>query len=191
MKELNLEKEEFISKVKLALKTLREYQNPITKSDHPDNKFIWTLLRDLGCDLFLMGLQYFIVSVTGCNKCIFLVRIFIIQHDCGHNSFVESTSWRKRIGYFCSLVSSVPYSYWAKSHHFHHMNNGMLEVRDIGDIDTLTVKEFASLSKFARFKYRLYRSGIVMFFFGPLYYIFIHNRLPLVNLEEFKNINQV
>lgn len=88
----------------------------------------------------------------------FLVRIFIIQHDCGHNTFIESSRWRKIIGYSCSMLSSVPYSYWAKSHHFHHMNNGMLEVRDIGDINTLTVAEYSKLSKFERFKYRLYRT---------------------------------
>ena len=187
MKELNLEKEEFISKVKLALKTLREYQKPDNK------KAIIQILNSFGpffgiwvAIYFLWDYSIVLSVLLAILNAFFLVRIFIIQHDCGHNSFVESTSWRKRIGYFCSLVSSVPYSYWAKSHHFHHMNNGMLEVRDIGDIDTLTLKEFASLTKFQRLKYRLYRSGIVMFFFGPLYYIFIHNRLPLVNLEEFK-----
>ena len=187
---MDIEKEEFISKVKLALKTLRTYQTP----DHKKaiiqilNSFlpflgIWVLIY------FLWDYSIALSLILAVLNAFFLVRIFIIQHDCGHQTFVSSDRWRKVIGYACSLVSSVPYFYWAKSHHFHHMNNGMLEVRDIGDIDTLTVEEYSRLSRFKKIMYRIYRSPIVMFFFGPLYYIFIHNRLPLVNLKEFKKLN--
>lgn len=181
------EVQEFSEKVKLALKTIKKYQKPDTK------KAIIQILNSFGPFFLVWVVIYnvwdysiFAAILLCLLNALFLVRIFIIQHDCGHQSFVESTGWRKTIGYFSSLVSSVPYFYWAKSHHFHHMNNGMLEVRDIGDINTLTVNEYAKLSKWQRFKYRIYRSPLVMFFVGPLYYIFIHNRLPLVDLEEFK-----
>ncbi len=181
--------QDFTSKVKLALKSIKEYQ----KTDNRKaliqiiNSFgpfflIWVLIYNLWD-------HYMWISLILCGlNALFLVRIFIIQHDCGHQTFVANTWWRKCIGYCCSLVSSVPYSYWAKSHHFHHMNNGRLEVRDIGDIDTLTVKEYAQLSKWRRFRYRVYRSPLVMFFLGPIYYIFIHNRLPLIHLDEFKKL---
>ncbi|MBK8448887.1 MAG: fatty acid desaturase [Saprospiraceae bacterium] len=184
---MKAEVQEFTTNVKLALKSIKPYQKTDTK------KAVFQIINSVGSFLLIWVAIYFIwdysfllAVLLAILNALFLVRIFIIQHDCGHNSFVESSGWRKIIGYSCSMLSSVPYFYWAKSHHFHHMNNGMLEVRDIGDIDTLTVKEFSQLSKFGRFKYRIYRSPIVMFFFGPLYYIFIHNRLPLVNLEEFK-----
>lgn len=187
---MNIEREEFIQKVKLALKTLKEYQKP----DH--FKATIQIVNSFGPFIALWVAIYFlwdysiVLSVLlAIVNAFFLVRIFIIQHDCGHQTFVRSPLARKIIGYFCSLASSVPYFYWAKSHHFHHMNNGMLEVRDIGDIDTLTVEEYARLSKFNKIKYRIYRSPLVMFVLGPIYYIFIHNRLPLVKLKEFKPFN--
>lgn len=130
--------------------------------------------------------SYWLTFGLGIINAFFLVRIFIIQHDCGHRSFVENTKARNIIGYISSLFSTIPYRYWAKSHHIHHSHNGQLEIRDIGDINTLTVKEFNSLSKWGRFRYRVYRSWLVMFVLGPIYYVFIHNRLPLIKMEVFK-----
>src|SRR5690606_9861216 len=77
--------------------------------------------------------------------------------------------------------------YWAKSHHIHHSHNGQLEMRDIGDINTLTVNEYKALTTFGKFKYRLYRSFVVMFIIGPIYYVLIHNRLASINMDVFKN----
>ncbi len=184
---MDFEKEEFTAKVKEALKVLKEYQTPDTKKAITQiiNSFGPYLLIWIGAYL-LWDYSVLAALALGIINAFFLVRIFIIQHDCGHNSFVKSSLWRRIIGYLCSLSSSIPYTYWAKSHHFHHMNNGVLEVRDIGDIDTLTVKEYAALGKFKRFMYRMYRAPLVMFFLGPIYYIFIHNRLPLIKLKEFK-----
>ncbi|MBK9270225.1 MAG: fatty acid desaturase [Saprospiraceae bacterium] len=187
---MSIEKQEFISKVKIALRTLKEYQVP----DH--RKALIQIINSFGPFIGIWAFVYvlwdysIIASLLLCVlNSFFLVRIFIIQHDCGHQTFVSSKNARHIIGYICSLMSSVPYFYWAKSHHFHHQNNGMLEVRDIGDIDTLTVEEFSKLSKFNQFKYKVYRSPLVMFLLGPIYYIFIHNRLPLVQLKEFKKYN--
>lgn len=142
----------------------------------------------------LMYISYdysvFITFGLGMINAFFLVRIFIIQHDCGHRSFLKSNSARNIIGFCCSMVSMIPYKYWAKSHHVHHANNGMLELRDIGDINTLTVTEYTALTKWGRFKYKVYRSPLVMFVIGPLYYILIHNRLPLINLAQFKKVKK-
>jgi len=183
----DVELEEFKSKVGVALKTLRQYQVP----DH--RKAIIQILNSFGPFILIWVLMYQVwdyskigVIFLGILNAFFLVRIFIIQHDCGHQTFVKSKKWRNVIGYACSLFSSIPYFYWAKSHHFHHNHNGMLEVRDIGDIDTLTVKEYAALSRSKRFWYRVYRSHFVMFVLGPIYYILIHNRLPMIKLPEFK-----
>lgn len=134
--------------------------------------------------------SYFITFGLGMVNAFFLVRIFIIQHDCGHRSFLKNGKARNIIGFCCSLFSMIPYKYWAKSHHTHHSHNGMLELRDIGDINTLTVDEYRNLSKWGKRKYRLYRSPIVMFFFGPIYYILIHNRLPLIDLPSFKKVKK-
>ncbi len=131
--------------------------------------------------------SYWFTLLLGMVNAFFLVRIFIIQHDCGHRTFVSSSTARNIIGYICSLFSTIPYNYWAKSHHIHHSHNGQLELRDIGDIDTLTVSEFNGLSRLGKFRYRVYRSWLVMFLLGPIYYVLIHNRLPLIKMDVFKN----
>jgi omega-6 fatty acid desaturase (delta-12 desaturase) len=131
--------------------------------------------------------SYWITFGLGIINAFFLVRIFIIQHDCGHRTFLDNSKARAVIGYICSVFSTIPYHYWAKSHHLHHAHNGQLELRDIGDIDTLTVNEFKVLNKWGRFKYRLYRSFLVMFILGPIYYVVIHNRLPMIKMDVFKN----
>lgn len=136
---------------------------------------------------YSLDYSYWLTFGLGIINAFFLVRIFIIQHDCGHRSFLSSNKARTVIGYICSLFSTIPYHYWAKSHHIHHTHNGQLELRDIGDVNTLTVNEYKSLSPWSKFKYRLYRSIPVMFVLGPIYYVLIHNRLPLINLDIFKN----
>lgn len=131
--------------------------------------------------------SYWLTLLLGVINAFFMVRIFIIQHDCGHRTFLNNSYARNTVGYICSLFSTIPYNYWAKSHHIHHAHNGQLEIRDIGDIDTLTVSEFKILSTWGKFKYRLYRSWLVMFFIGPVYYVLIHNRLPMIKMDIFKN----
>ncbi len=136
---------------------------------------------------YSLDYSYWLTFGLGIINAFFLVRIFIIQHDCGHRSFLSNSKARAVIGYACSLFSTIPYHYWAKSHHIHHTHNGQLDLRDIGDVNTLTVQEYKNLSPWAKFKYRLYRSIPVMFVLGPIYYVLIHNRLPLINLDVFRN----
>ncbi len=118
----------------------------------------------------------------------FLVRIFIIQHDCGHQSFTANRAANDIIGMVCSVFSAIPYRYWAKSHHFHHGHNGMLwEHRDIGDITVLTVEEYRQLPFWRRLHYRLYRSAPVLFILGPIWYVLIQSRLPLIRLSGWES----
>lgn len=182
-----LDTTELREKAMEVLQSLRKYQTPDNK------KAILQIINSFGPFILLWAAMYklwdvstFAVIGLGVLNAFFLVRIFIIQHDCGHRSFMKSTAWRNITGYICSLVSFIPYGYWAKSHHFHHGHNGMLEVRDIGDINTLTVEEYRLLSPFKKLMYRVYRSPVVMFVIGPIYYVFIHSRLPLINLPDFK-----
>lgn len=130
--------------------------------------------------------SYWLTMGLGIINAFFLVRIFIIQHDCGHRNFIGDSRLRDVIGYISSLFSTIPYRYWAKSHHIHHSHNGQLELRDIGDINTLTVNEYRQLTTWGKIRYRIYRSWLVMFVLGPIYYVLIHNRLPLINMDVFK-----
>lgn len=114
----------------------------------------------------------------------FLVRIFIIQHDCGHQSYLPSKKLNTIIGTICSFFSLIPYSYRAKSHNFHHNHNAKLrQHRDIGDIFTYSVEEFKKISKRKKLWYRLFRNPLLMFGVGPARYILFQNRIPTINLS--------
>ncbi|MFK7952362.1 MAG: fatty acid desaturase, partial [Ekhidna sp.] len=129
----------------------------------------------------------FLFFSLGLINSFFLVRIFIIQHDCGHNSFVKSKRMRNIIGFVCSLFSAMPYNYWADAHAFHHDHNGKLEHRDIGDINTLTVNEYQAMSGLDQMKYKIFRFPLVTFLIGPIVYFIRNMRLPLVILGNRKS----
>jgi acyl-lipid omega-6 desaturase (Delta-12 desaturase) len=121
----------------------------------------------------------------------FMARIFIIQHDCGHQSFTASRTANNIIGAMSSFLTFIPFKYWAKSHNFHHGHNGILwEHRDIGDINTLTVNEFQALSRWKKLGYMIFRSAPVMFGIVPMVYIFFNNRLPMIKQKGWENANR-
>ena len=107
-----------------------------------------------------------------------LVRLFLIQHDCGHGSFLPNKDANDWLGRAIGVLTFTPYDHWRRSHAIHHATAGNLERRGIGDIDTLTVAEYSARSKLGRLRYRLYRHPLVMFGLGPLYTFLIENRLP-------------
>lgn len=176
---------------KEMMETLKNYQKP----DH--KKAIVQMLNSFIPFVVIWIAMYWVVDYTiagfialGFLNAFFLVRIFIIQHDCGHDSFVKSKTWRHAIGFLCSVFSAMPYKYWAKSHAFHHNHNGQLDVHEIGDINTLTVKEFEALSKFGKLRYRMFRHPFFMFILGPLYYMLVPNRIPLNRMDIFKPVHK-
>src|SRR6201987_754664 len=108
-----------------------------------------------------------------------LVRLFMIQHDCGHGSFFHgrlSDDWGGRA---IRVGTPPPYDYWRRNHARHHASSGNLDHRGSGDIDTLTVSEFAARPRWRRILYRLYRHPIVMFGVGPTYLFILRHRLPI------------
>jgi len=108
----------------------------------------------------------------------FLVRLFLIQHDCGHDAFFRRRSVNDWIGRIIGVLTLTPYDSWRRTHAQHHAGTGNLDRRGIGDITTLTVREFRALSRWRRFLYRTYRHPIVMFVIGPVYLFFLRHRLP-------------
>jgi acyl-lipid omega-6 desaturase (Delta-12 desaturase) len=108
-----------------------------------------------------------------------LVRLFMIQHDCGHGAFFTRRSVSDWTGRVIGVLTLTPYDHWRRSHAIHHASSGNLDRRGIGDIDTLTVTEYLALSRWSRLRYRLYRHPAVMFGFGPAYLFILHNRLPV------------
>ena len=107
-----------------------------------------------------------------------LVRLFIIQHDCGHGSFFESRAMNDLLGRLISVATMTPYGYWRRAHAQHHATSGDLSRRGFGDITTLTVEEYRELSLGRRVAYRLYRNPVVLLVFGPPFHFMIGQRSP-------------
>jgi len=128
---------------------------------------------------FTYKVSLFLTLLLALVNAFFLVRIFIIQHDCGHQSFTASKKANNLIGVLCSLFSSIPYKYWAKVHNHHHGHTGQLEERDIGDINFLTVNEYKARNKWGRLRYRFFRHPITLFVIVPIFYFTVSNRFPI------------
>lgn len=110
---------------------------------------------------------------------IFLVRLFIIQHDCGHGAFLKQRRVQNWIGRSLGVLTLTPYAVWQRTHAIHHASHGNLDARGIGDVTTLTVAEYQARGRFGRWLYRLYRNPVVLFVLGPVYLFLLQNRLPI------------
>jgi acyl-lipid omega-6 desaturase (Delta-12 desaturase) len=112
---------------------------------------------------------------------VFIVRLFIIQHDCGHGSYFRSPRLNDLFGHAFGVVTMIPYAAWRREHAVHHATCGNLARRGVGDVTTLTVAEYGARSRWQRLVYRLYRHPLVLFGVGPAYMLLVRYRLPLSN----------
>lgn len=114
----------------------------------------------------------------------FLVRLFMIQHDCGHGSFFARRRIDDWTGRILGVLTLTPYDYWRRAHAMHHASAGNLDERGVGDITTLTVTEYYARSKWGRIGYRLYRHPLVMFGIGPAWLFLFQQRLPFGMMRD-------
>lgn len=136
--------------------------------------------------LILWALAWWSLSVSlwltlaiSCVNAAFLLRLFAIQHDCGHGAFFKNRTVNDWLGRVIGVLTLTPYDVWRRSHSIHHSSSGNLGRRGMGDITTLTVAEYRARGPLDRFLYRLYRNPIVLFGLGPGYMFFLQNRIPL------------
>lgn len=108
----------------------------------------------------------------------FLVRIFIIFHDCGHGSFFKSSLVSRIMSIITGLFVFTPHHKWHHEHHLHHQTVGNLDKRGVGDVKTITVEEYNNYSSSKRFYYRLYRNPFIIFIIAPFFLFIIAMRIP-------------
>ena len=125
-----------------------------------------------------LSISYVLTFILAIVAAGFLVRLFMIQHDCGHGSFFSNRSANDWVGRVIGVLTLTPYDVLRRSHATHHATSGNLDKRGIGDIDTLTVREYLALPLLRRIGYRLYRHPLVLFGLGPAYLFLLRNRLP-------------
>jgi acyl-lipid omega-6 desaturase (Delta-12 desaturase) len=126
-----------------------------------------------------LAVSYWLTLAISSFNAAFLLRLFAIQHDCGHGAFFNNRTLSDWLGRVIGVLTLTPYDVWRRSHSIHHSSAGNLARRGIGDVHTLTVAEYQALGGFDRWKYRLYRHPVILFGLGPGYLFFLQNRLPL------------
>ena len=126
-----------------------------------------------------LDLGYWVCLLLAVPAAGFLVRLFMIQHDCGHGAFFHHRLTNDWVGRVIGVLTLTPYDFWRRTHAIHHSTSGNLDRRGIGDVDTLTVHEYLALSRWRRLGYRVYRHPIIMFGLGPAYLFIVQHRLPV------------
>ncbi len=149
---------------------VEEYQTPSKW------KSVWQLLNSVIPFFLLWGLMYLSLSYSYWLTLLlalptagFVIRVFIIQHDCGHGSFFKSRKANDRVGSVCGVLTLVPYHYWRRHHAIHHANSGNLDHRGIGDVYTMTVDEYINRPKWKQWGYRIYRNPFFLFTIAPAF----------------------
>lgn len=158
-------------------KLMKQYQQPDVKIS------VWQIINSVGGLFICWVLMYFSLQVgywltllLSIPAAGFVVRIFIIQHDCGHSSFFKSRKANDIVGMFCSLFTYTPYKYWRKSHAIHHATHADLEDRGTGDIWTLTIDEYYAMPTWRKAIYRVFRNPFFLFGFAPFFNFVVMQR---------------
>jgi omega-6 fatty acid desaturase (delta-12 desaturase) len=161
------------------------WRNIVAPYEEPDTaRAITQLLTTLGplaialaVTYRSLALPYWVTLLLCVPTAGFLIRTFIIMHDCAHRSFLKWPRLNDTIGVITGILTATPFGRWRRDHARHHASSGDLDRRGHGDVPTLTVREYASLSRWARFKYRILRHPALLIGFGPLH-LLVLQRFP-------------
>jgi acyl-lipid omega-6 desaturase (Delta-12 desaturase) len=125
-----------------------------------------------------LGISYWLTLLLAVPMAGLVIRLFIIQHDCGHGSFFASQKVNTWLGRVLSVLTLTPYADWRRDHALHHASSANLDRRGVGDIDTLTVAEYRALPRHRRLWYRVYRNPLFLVFIGAPIHFLILQRFP-------------
>ena len=107
----------------------------------------------------------------------FLVRTFVLMHDCAHGSFFPSRRANQIVGAITGLLTLIPFEHWRHEHALHHASAGDLDRRGHGDINTLTVREYFARTRWGRLRYRIVRHPLLYLLIGPIFFM-LEKRVP-------------
>src|SRR5690606_8044959 len=119
----------------------------------------------------------------------FLIRTFIIFHDCCHQSFFKSRLANEIVGTITGILTHVPYHQWKATHSIHHATSSNLDKRGVGDMWIMTVDEYTKASIWRRLAYRFYRNPLVMFGIGPIFIFLVDYRFNRKAAKRRERIN--
>lgn len=168
------------------------WQKAVVKYQNADmRRSLWQMLNSIAPYFILWYLAYRSLTVSywltlffAVIAALFVLRIFIIFHDCGHGSFFKSKRANDIVGVLTGIITFTPYYAWRHSHAVHHATAGDLDRRGIGDVWTLTYDEYKTMPLAKRIFYRIYRNPFVIFVIGPTIDFVVLQRLPMVNSSE-------
>lgn len=162
------------------MQTLARYRRPSSRRGLFELSVTAAALAGLWALMWLtLGVGYWLTLLLAVPAAFFLVRMFLIQHDCGHGAFFRHKAINDWVGRALGILTLTPYDYWRRTHAIHHATSGNLDRRGIGDIETLTVEEYLARPWYGQLAYRLYRHPLVMFGIGPAYLFVLQFRLPV------------
>jgi omega-6 fatty acid desaturase (delta-12 desaturase) len=158
----------------------------VTKYQEPSlPRAVWQIVNTLGPLAAIWFLMYCSLSVSwwllvplAVLAGAFLVRVFIIFHDCGHGSYFKSRRANDIVGFITGVLTFTPYYQWRWDHALHHATSGHLDKRGTGDLWTLTVQEYLEASRGKRFAYRLARNPLLLFVLAPIFVLLVKQRFP-------------
>ena len=171
------------------------WKSIVAKYQTPDVGIsVWQIVNSFGGLIICWVLMYFSLNVSYLLTLLlaipaagFVVRIFIIQHDCGHGSFFKSRRANDIVGTACGVITLVAYKYWRKQHAIHHAHHAELEERGIGDVWTMTVDEYMAAPWWKRAAYRVFRNPFFLFGFAPALNYLVLERFPIAAKPEWHN----
>jgi omega-6 fatty acid desaturase (delta-12 desaturase) len=175
----------------------RSWEQVVLKYNHPDlKKSIWQICNSLIPYIFMWYLMYrslqypyWVTLLLSLVASGFLIRIFIIFHDCGHRSFFVSRRSNNVIGMIMGILAFTPFYKWHHQHWIHHSTSGNLDKRGVGDVWTMTVQEYLDSPRLKRFYYRAFRNPFLMFTVGPLLVVLLQNRITNKRLTRLEKLN--
>ena len=161
-------------------RTLAQYRQPIP------SRSLFELAVTVAPFVALWAVAWWALSINAVLALVlalanaaFLVRLFIIQHDCGHGTLFRDRRLCDWIGRVIGVFTLTPYDVWRKTHAIHHATTGNLDRRSAGDVPLLTVREYRKKRWLGRALYRLVRHPVFLFGVAPFYTFFLHHRLPV------------